>query len=260
MSGRKKGGGNLQVIFKIANTIKNLFMLPLNLIVKCLAPPERRQILLLGPQGSGKTTLLYRLKIPNWKFGLRGNGDGGMADAPPFNQNAEERRTEDPSYHYEEFTSRDGMEYGVWDLPGDLRWQRLWPTFYRFQVVHAIVFIVDGQDEDALNIQQTKASFRQLLSEDELRNAAFVVVVNDKKKKFPGKDGSEGQTITYNMVDDPWMYELGIDETSDRLHRSVRPAVFYHVFDIKDVKGANEDANWLRVIADVKEHIRIGEA
>jgi hypothetical protein len=58
----------------------------------------------------------------------------------------------------------------------------------------------------------------------------------------------------------PPRLELGVDDETDRLHRSIRPAVSYFLFDIKDVKGANEDANWLRVIADVKEHIRIGEA
>jgi hypothetical protein len=148
----------------------------------------------------------------------------------------------------------------IWDLPGDLWWQRLWPTFYRYQVVSGVVFIVDGQDEDTLNLERAKAIFRQLLAEDELRNAAFIVLVNDKKKKLGGKDGAEGVTMAYNQVDDFWRYELGVDDETDRLHRSIRPAVSYFLFDIKDVKGANEDANWLRVIADVKEHIRIGEA
>jgi hypothetical protein len=201
--------------------------------------------------------LLYRLKIPGWKFGQRGNGDGGMADALPFDPSLEKRREEDPGYHYEEFSTRDGWEYGIWDLPGDLWWQRLWPTFYRFQAVNAVVFIVDGQDEDPLSVQRAKAQFRQLLAEDELRACAFVVVVNDKKKKVSGKDGAEGIVIAYNQIDDFWMYELGVDEGTDRLHRSVRPAVSYHVFDIKDVKGHTDDVNWLRVLQDIKDHTRL---
>jgi signal recognition particle receptor subunit beta len=250
---QKKAGGKLQILYICWGWFKWFILLLPNAIIGCVAPPPRRQILILGPASSGKTTLLYRLKIPSWKF-------VEMADAPPFDPNADKRREEDPGYHYEEFTSRDGMEYGVWDLPGDLWWQRLWPTFYRFQAVSAVIFVVDGQDEDPLNLQRAKASFRQLLAEDELRNAAFVVIVNDKKRKLSGKDGAEGVTIAYNQADDFWKFELGIDEDMDRLHWSVRPAVSFHVFDFKDVRGFNDDPNWASVMGKIHNHIIRSEA
>lgn len=145
-------------------------------------------MLCLGPEGSGKTTLLYSLKIPNWKTMSQDLALLGKQGT----------RNWDPAYHYEELSGGSLGKYGVWDVPGSEAMVSMWPAFYRYIAVTAVLFVVDASaeatdtsdkdkaPEKAAMIQKAKRQMAFLLNEDELRNAAFVLILNTKAT--PNKD------------------------------------------------------------------------
>merc|ERR1712217_924910 len=93
------------------------------------------QLVMLGLEGAGKTTLLYSLRLGPWKEITRVIEK--MNDAG-----------EDPGYHYEEMASVSKLKkYGIWDVPGTAEMVGLWPMFYRYIKVCAILFVVDGSEE-----------------------------------------------------------------------------------------------------------------
>merc|ERR1712216_237500 len=197
--------------------------------------PPRKQILLVGLENAGKTTLLYRLKVPQWRWDKTGeNGQGSLTlpkDSKTWTGLKKEGR--DPSYHYEEFSTTTGTAYAIWDLPGNDAMRRIWPTFYRSMQVSGVLFVVDGADDpwnetfenrDKVRgrVQAAKDEFHRLLHEDELRGAAFCVIVNNKH-------GS------YVKDNDHWRYELGLGEDpSSALHRSLKGRVSFHVLDFAE--------------------------
>ncbi|CAE8686733.1 unnamed protein product, partial [Polarella glacialis] len=138
------------------------------------------QFLMLGLEGAGKTTLLYKLRIEGWKSheiilamkNLKKSHEGG--------------EPKDPAYHYEEFQSTTLGSYGIWDIPGDEVMRRLWPMFYRYLHIGAVLFVVDAFSPDTFSLNEAnlqrlrdaKAAIHYLLNEDELRTAAFVVILN----------------------------------------------------------------------------------
>mmetsp|Transcript_56790 Transcript_56790/g.122768 ORF Transcript_56790/g.122768 Transcript_56790/m.122768 type:complete len:223 (+) Transcript_56790:128-796(+) len=138
-------------------------------------PPH--QMVMLGLEGVGKTTLLYRLKIPTWKSiaqdmgRLRVQGDGKRLD---------------PGYHYEEFHGRLKLrKYGIWDVPGNEVMVQMWPTFYRYIRVTAVLFVVDGSDKSDQakeKLSKARGLIDFLLNEDELRLAAFMIIINVHKE------------------------------------------------------------------------------
>lgn len=151
------------------------------------------QFLMLGPAAAGKTTMLYKLKIDGWKkkeiipqmHALRQDGPEGCKD---------------PAYHYEEFATSQG-KYGIWEIPGYPVMQRMWPMFYRYLRMDAVIYVVDGfshwpdfgrvpppdaprpveprnTPELAQEMFAAKRQMEFLLNEEELRCAAFVLVLN----------------------------------------------------------------------------------
>merc|ERR1719487_1460426 len=80
----------------------------------------------------------------------------------------------DPGFHYEEFTKSGILKYGMFDVPGNDQFRLLWPTFYRYIRISAVIFVVDAleaQETEASNarVQQTRTCLLNLLAEDELR-------------------------------------------------------------------------------------------
>lgn len=93
-------------------------------------------------------------------------------------RNQDDKKNWDPSYHYEEITSGSLNSYGIWDIPGSEYMISMWPTFYRYVSVTAVLFVVDGMETDGSMIAKTKRLMNVLLNEDELRQAAFILIVN----------------------------------------------------------------------------------
>jgi len=166
----------------------------------CCGPGgDVRQIVMFGPKGSGKTTLLYRLKIPAWKT-------DGMTHAIA---NLEQR---DSGYHYEEFINSTLGLYGVWDVPGSPAMVRMWPSFYRYVTVSACMFVVDGStserelDEGAWEekMMSAKLQLHKLLNEDELRLAAFFLIINTRGKAENLSETVKDLLGVQEVLDQPW--------------------------------------------------------
>merc|ERR1712113_779878 len=96
------------------------------------------------------------------------------------------KQNKDPCYHYEEMTSKSLGQYGIWDIPGSEVMVRMWPMFYRYLRMTAVFFVVDAfsaSKEDLDKIAQARHQIEFLLNEDELRTAAFVLIINTGYKE-----------------------------------------------------------------------------
>lgn len=150
-----------------------------------------KQIVLLGLDGAGKTTLLYRLKLPKWTDISR-----------DLRQLREKKGEEpgDPGYHYEEFTSRDIGPYGIWDVPGTEAMIAMWPTFYRYVQISAVLFVVDAMEKDVERLTEARRLMEKLQNEDELRMAAFILIINERGPDQTAHAASESIVAKVNEV------------------------------------------------------------
>lgn len=146
------------------------------------ASDDRSQIVMFGLENAGKTTLLYRLKVKDWK-------------RQEIVKDMEVLKCMDPSYHYEEFPgSGSHKAYGIWDIPGGEVMRRMWPMFYRYLRISAVLFVVNTKDETVEDLEKMELNRRLLhflLNEDELRCAAFVVVLNTELTREAFESDSE---------------------------------------------------------------------
>merc|ERR1712176_877961 len=86
----------------------------------------------------------------------------------------------DPAYHYEELNSAH-FKYGIWEIPGNEVFTRMWPMFYRYVRMSAVLFVVDAfseHKEDVDRLTKARSWINFLLNEDEIRTAAFVLILN----------------------------------------------------------------------------------
>lgn len=214
---------------------------------------EPFQILMLGPEGAGKTTLLYKLKIPGWKKAditrdmsnmkreQHGLGvDGGLG-------------IKDPGYHYEEFRSDILRQYGIWDIPGNDAFMRLWPMFYRYVRISAIVFVVDNfsAERDKLErIVQAREMIQFLLNEDELRVCCFWLVLNVDwpTDNEPSASEKDHKAALYEM--------LGVlDITNEPAHRTR-----FFKATINCAETTSEHSTWEEILKAIRKvYFHIGE-
>lgn len=108
------------------------------------------KVLMLGLDGSGKTTILYQLKL------------GEVIHTIPT-----------VGFNVENLVSKKIM-FTVWDLGGQERIRKLWPTYY--QNTQVIIFVVDSNDRARL--PEAKSELQQLLNRDEFRDTPLLVFAN----------------------------------------------------------------------------------
>lgn len=180
------------------------------------------QLIMFGLEGAGKTTLLYKLKIPQWK---RDDIESEMRAMKKIENKSLNPLGRDPAYHYEELNST-AFKYGIWEIPGNEIFTRMWPMFYRYVRMSAVLFVVDAFSEhkgDVDRLTKARSWIHFLLNEDELRTAAFVLILNIKtwtkhqptnpviltylnftegKKEF-GKDMDSEEKALYDMLGVP---------------------------------------------------------
>eukprot|EP00386_Alphamonas_edax_P011367 GDKI01036057.1.p1 GENE.GDKI01036057.1~~GDKI01036057.1.p1 ORF type:complete len:224 (-),score=30.90 GDKI01036057.1:47-718(-) len=125
----------------------------------CLGKSAYPQIVVLGLSGAGKTTLLYRLKLPQARNNIQ-------------------FETPTKGFHYEEV--RIGREiFGVWDVPGSDAMKEMWPVFYRYVKVSAVIFVFNMTEKDKNEkVREARERLCFLVNEDELRETVFCVLLN----------------------------------------------------------------------------------
>mmetsp|Transcript_20046 Transcript_20046/g.62624 ORF Transcript_20046/g.62624 Transcript_20046/m.62624 type:complete len:229 (+) Transcript_20046:3-689(+) len=210
-----------------------------DLVARCAAglvggANETPQFLMVGLDGAGKTTLLYRLKLGQaWKE--------IKEDMEAMRKKNAKGETEDPGYHYEELSFPRYFSAGIWEVPGTEPMRRMWSAFYHAIKIHGVIFVVDGRETDEARIEVAKKHLHFLMNEDELRNAAFCVVVN--MKELP-KSGSKAAAKPAAGKEDELEYRLGLH----RIHETCKWRTRIFRMNVLDLKGES-DKSWLEVMA-----------
>lgn len=204
----------------------------LEAIFRCGAPPDVHQFVMFGLEKAGKTTLLWRLKFPQWK----------RKDLIKETQQLSNSGT-DPGYHYENFKGHPG--YGIWDVPGSPVMQQLWPLFYRYVHISAVLFVVDASildDGDPVQfkkIVQARQHIHHLLNEAELQGSAFVLIINDRDGAYE------------NLDDDPLDSLLGIGAIMASEQHGRRFS--RHCFDVSNLENGASSTQWQDVVNEIRK-------
>jgi len=111
---------------------------------------EEKRIVMVGLDAAGKTTILYKLKL------------GQVVTTIPtigFNVEVVEYRN---------------ISFTVWDIGGQDRIRKLWRHYYAG--THGVIFVVDSSDRE--RVEDAREELFKMLSEEELREAAVLVLAN----------------------------------------------------------------------------------
>ncbi|KAI8902917.1 ADP-ribosylation factor [Globomyces pollinis-pini] len=108
------------------------------------------RILMVGLDGAGKTTILYKLKLGE-----------NLTTIPTIGFNVETV----------EFRN---INFTVWDVGGQDKIRPLWKHYYAN--TKGIIFVVDSNDRE--RIYETRDELQHLLSNDELKDAAILILAN----------------------------------------------------------------------------------
>jgi len=108
------------------------------------------RILMVGLDAAGKTTILYKLKLGEI-----------VTTIPTIGFNVE-------TVEYKK------INFTVWDVGGQDKIRPLWRHYY--QNTQGLIFVVDSNDRDRIN--EAQSELHKMLSEDELRDAAILVLAN----------------------------------------------------------------------------------
>lgn len=122
----------------------------LSLFSKLLWAKKEIRILILGLDNAGKTTLLYRLKI------------GEVVTTIPT-----------IGFNVESVTYKN-LNFNVWDLGGQTSIRPYWRCYYANTA--AVVFVIDSTDVERLRTAEEE--LKNMLAEEELRDAALLVFAN----------------------------------------------------------------------------------
>eukprot|EP00403_Amphidinium_massartii_P006962 CAMPEP_0178373202 /NCGR_PEP_ID=MMETSP0689_2-20121128/1743_1 /TAXON_ID=160604 /ORGANISM="Amphidinium massartii, Strain CS-259" /LENGTH=192 /DNA_ID=CAMNT_0019993141 /DNA_START=193 /DNA_END=771 /DNA_ORIENTATION=+ len=141
----------------------------------------------------------------------------------------------DPGYHYEELTSRQLPKYAIWDVPGSEAMQNMWPMFYRYIEVSAILFVVDGSHEGAQHLQTARSRIHYLFREDELQTSAFILIVNTKGQEEINREAIYAELEISSLEQAHW----------DKLR--------FRKYELDLGKITPTDTNWKRILADIKK-------
>jgi len=111
---------------------------------------QERRILMVGLDAAGKTTVLYKLKLGEL-----------VTTIPTIGFNVE-------TVQYK------NIHFTVWDVGGQDKIRPLWRHYY--QNTHGVIFVVDSNDRE--RISEASEELQKMLREDELREAAVLVLAN----------------------------------------------------------------------------------
>jgi ADP-ribosylation factor protein 1 len=116
---------------------------------------QEMRILMVGLDAAGKTSILYKLKL------------GELVTTIPtigFNVECVEYKN---------------VNFTVWDVGGQDRIRPLWRHYFRGS--QGVIFVVDCNDRD--RIAEAGTEIHRLLNEEELKDAALLVLANKQVSK-----------------------------------------------------------------------------
>jgi len=119
-------------------------------LFKRLFSKKDMRILMVGLDAAGKTTILYKLKLGEI-----------VTTIPTIGFNVE-------TVEYK------NINFTVWDVGGQDKIRPLWRHY--FQNTQGLIFVVDSNDRE--RITEGAEELNKMLNEDELRDAAVLVVAN----------------------------------------------------------------------------------
>merc|ERR1719235_1061547 len=111
---------------------------------------QEMRILMVGLDAAGKTTILYKLKLGEV-----------VTTIPTIGFNVE-------NVEYK------NINFTVWDIGGQDKIRKLWRYYYAN--TQGLIFVVDSNDRD--RIEDAKEELTKMLGEDEMRDAALLVLAN----------------------------------------------------------------------------------
>jgi ADP-ribosylation factor protein 1 len=119
---------------------------------------QDKRIIMVGLDAAGKTTVLYKLRLGEV-----------VSTIPTIGFNVE-------TVQYK------NINFTVWDVGGQEKIRPLWRYYY--QNVDGIIFVVDSNDRQRVgdgngyDDDNAKVELHRMLAEDELRDAALLVMAN----------------------------------------------------------------------------------
>lgn len=125
-------------------------------IMERLQGVQQRKIVMVGLDAAGKTTVLYKLRLGEQ-----------ITTIPTIGFNVENLRL-------------GTLEFQVWDIGGQDKIRPLWKHYYAG--TDAIIFVLDSSDKERM--RDAKHEVEMLIGEDELKDAALLVLAN--KQDLPG--------------------------------------------------------------------------
>merc|ERR1711972_897241 len=117
---------------------------------RIVSSKQEMRILMVGLDAAGKTTILYKLKIGEV-----------VTTIPTIGFNVE-------TVEYK------NISFTVWDIGGQDKIRKLWRHYYRG--THGVIFVVDSSDRERM--EDAREELFKMLSEEELREAAVLVLAN----------------------------------------------------------------------------------
>ncbi|RUS22621.1 putative ADP ribosylation factor 1 [Endogone sp. FLAS-F59071] len=125
----------------------------ISLISRAWIQNKEFRILMVGLDAAGKTTILYKLKLGE-----------NVCTIPTIGFNVET-----VNWH-------GGLNLAIWDIGGQTLIRPLWRHYYNN--TRAVVFVVDSADRDPDRIATAREELTYLFREDELKDAAMLVLAN----------------------------------------------------------------------------------
>lgn len=162
------------------------------------------QVLLVGQEGSGKTTLV--------------SGESSEEPEPTQAYNRVEKCFTDKAY---------GKRISVWDVSGKDALRPLWNSYYKNIAFSGVIYVIDSNTGD---YEKATKDIHYLTNEEELRDAAFLVLFNMKN----AQKGAVGRNDK----------ELSILIKRHEMHLNTR--INFFEFDFKGYNDTAKDAfTWL---------------
>merc|ERR1712137_174920 len=138
------------VVFEISRFVPAKMGLSISKIWASLLGKQDARIIMVGLDAAGKTTILYKFKLGEV-----------VTTIPTVGFNVE-------TVDYK------NISFTVWDIGGQDKIRRLWRHYY--SGTNGIIFVIDSNDRE--RIDQAQEELSKLLNEDELLDAAVLVLAN----------------------------------------------------------------------------------